>query len=386
MRFRLGAVGLLGVALALGSVPDAVEPAALNLEPGPRVMVVGDSVAHQFDGDYTWRYRLAMEFKRQQAPVNFVGPFNWAYGEANNYLVHGWDSQHDAQGATTIKNYLHLPPTPEDPGRGRLDIVPTMRTYLPDVIVAVMANNDLNNGLAGTRYGIPSIRDGLHYFGRAWAEPKVDQVITDVLAEYSTFVTAVRSVNPDVKIVIAEITSQLVPGWIRDRFNAALVTRIPSTATSPVTVAPTDDARWSQPGFTVDGVHTTPTGDLLMAQRIALGIRALPDPPLPRTPAIPQMTVPWTPALIPNVRTTRHRIYLNWARPARANTVLGVRVELVDVRTGTVTRGDFEKSPTWYSAVLRPGDYRVRIQGVRVTMRTPWSPWYDARIPPRPST
>ena len=38
-------------------------------------MVVGDSISHGFEGDYTWRYRLWQWFQSNNVAVDFVGSY-----------------------------------------------------------------------------------------------------------------------------------------------------------------------------------------------------------------------------------------------------------------------------------------------------------------------
>jgi lysophospholipase L1-like esterase len=40
-----------------------------------KVMVVGDSISHGHEGDWTWRYRIWEWFRQEHIPVRFVGPF-----------------------------------------------------------------------------------------------------------------------------------------------------------------------------------------------------------------------------------------------------------------------------------------------------------------------
>jgi lysophospholipase L1-like esterase len=40
-----------------------------------KVMVVGDSISHGREGDWTWRYRIWEWFDQQRIPVRFVGPY-----------------------------------------------------------------------------------------------------------------------------------------------------------------------------------------------------------------------------------------------------------------------------------------------------------------------
>src|SRR6185369_8676253 len=41
---------------------------------GHAMMVVGDSITQGFEGDYTWRYRLASHLASTGGNTNFVGP------------------------------------------------------------------------------------------------------------------------------------------------------------------------------------------------------------------------------------------------------------------------------------------------------------------------
>lgn len=42
---------------------------------GLRVLVVGDSMTHCNEGDFTWRYRISQWFSSQSITVDFVGPY-----------------------------------------------------------------------------------------------------------------------------------------------------------------------------------------------------------------------------------------------------------------------------------------------------------------------
>lgn len=40
-----------------------------------KIMVVGDSISHGREGDFTWRYRLYQWLKSEKVDFEFVGPF-----------------------------------------------------------------------------------------------------------------------------------------------------------------------------------------------------------------------------------------------------------------------------------------------------------------------
>jgi hypothetical protein len=382
MKLSLGTAALLVTALALGAVP-----AGAGLEPAvavskPRVMIVGDSVAHQFDGDYTWRYRLAREFTRQKEPVDFVGPFTWGYGTYHHYLATGWDSNHDAQGATLIKDFMDIKPVDGAPNWGRYNIYKTVKAYQPQLIVSVMGNNDVNNAMVLTTPTAPtSIRDQLKSEGRTPAvEARVDGLVDGVLKDYSSFIASARKARWNLRIVVAEVSSQLVEPWVRDKVNAALATRLRSTTSSTLVVAQTDDPKLALPGYTVDGIHTTPTGDMLFAQRIAQAINKAWRPLLGAAPRIPQVRVPWNPVLKPRITVASRQITVNWGLAARSNTVLGIRVKFTDVSKGTTRVDMYAKTASWTSDVLAPGKYTVQLQGIRGNMYSTWGAIYPVTV------
>ena len=40
-----------------------------------KIMIVGDSISHGHEGDWTWRYRIWQWFRRECVPAAFVGPY-----------------------------------------------------------------------------------------------------------------------------------------------------------------------------------------------------------------------------------------------------------------------------------------------------------------------
>lgn len=387
MRLRLGAASILVFGTTLAALPISAplpSAAAAKAAPAPpRIMIVGDSVAHQFDGDYTWRYRLGVEFKRQKEPVDFVGPFRWGYGQYNNYLAKGWDSDHGAQGATVIKDFLDIKPVPGAPNWGKYNIARSVAKYQPHLIVAVMGNNDVNNAMVLDPPGVqPSIRTQLQDEGRtATVEGRVDLLVSKVLQDFQSFVASARKARWNVRLVIGEITSQLVEPWVRDRVNAALVSQLRSTANSTLVVAQSDDPKFALSGYTVDGIHTTPTGDMVMAQRIAQAVNKAWKPLLGAPPKIPQVTVAWNPVLKPTITVSGNRLKVDWGLAARRNTVLGIRVKFINVKTRATSVTLHARTPSWTSAPLSSGKYTVQLQGVRGNMLSTWGTIYPVTVP-----
>src|SRR3954471_3326851 len=81
-RVAARAVSLaLSTALAVVGLADPASAAIGGAGPavgdgGPvKVMVVGDSMSHGAEGDWTWRYRLWEWFRSEGIAVDFVGPY-----------------------------------------------------------------------------------------------------------------------------------------------------------------------------------------------------------------------------------------------------------------------------------------------------------------------
>lgn len=50
---------------------------------GIRVLIVGDSMTHGFQGDHTWRYRIWEWFRDQGIAVTLVGPYTGTWPPAD---------------------------------------------------------------------------------------------------------------------------------------------------------------------------------------------------------------------------------------------------------------------------------------------------------------
>ncbi|CAH0045975.1 unnamed protein product [Clonostachys solani] len=73
--------------LWLGSVvlalPQNQTSKNTSVDAQPKFMIVGDSITHGADGDYTWRYRLWQWLKEQGYQPSFVGPYQGTHGPAD---------------------------------------------------------------------------------------------------------------------------------------------------------------------------------------------------------------------------------------------------------------------------------------------------------------
>lgn len=66
----LGCIGSVGV-LAVTMSPTAAF-AEVRVPSNPRILVVGDSISHGFEGDFTWRYRLKEHLTKSGVDADFV--------------------------------------------------------------------------------------------------------------------------------------------------------------------------------------------------------------------------------------------------------------------------------------------------------------------------
>lgn len=240
------------------SKPRAALPSDDDTPVGPlKLMITGDSISHEFAGDYTWRWRLWNEFKRQQTDVDFVGPRTGSTGAIPLPLVPWADDQHDALGGTRLSW--------EVPNIGE-----QVRTYQPDVMLLMMGFNDLNHGAP----------------------------MPDVVANMETYLNNVWAAKPDTRVVLHRILNTVVYPTTNPRTidiagtNAgfiALVNKFRSEG-RPITLA-SGYAGWVPRRHTVDGVHPTPTGETVIAQHYAYTLHALGV--LPQAPSLAKSYVPW---------------------------------------------------------------------------------------------
>ena len=296
-----------------------------------RIMLAGDSITQGFDGDFTWRYRLFEAFEREAVPVDFVGPRRFPYGGRETYLATGWDSDHDAVGGSTLWGNVS-------------SVGGAVATYTPDVLVAEYGTNDLVGGGASP---------------------------AELLASWRAYIANARAGNPDLKIVLGEVATPKAK--TRAEANAglqALATEL-TTPESPIVVADLDSPDWVPSRLTRDLVHPNPTGETVIAQKMADALVALGV--LSSTPAVAQAFVPWTPPLEPVVRRHGRRLAIDWARTRKTYRVHAVRVRVTNLRTGRSRTWSFARRPNrLVTPALPSGRYRVALRGSRGTTTSQW--------------
>ena len=355
MNAKLLAAGALAAALLIAGVPLGTSSATAGT--AKKIMLAGDSITQGRNGDYTWRYRFAMELKRQGVSnVDLVGPNRYphSFGSSgvHHYLASGWDADHDAVSGTTLSAQVG-------------SIGGQVATYQPDILVSFLGTNDLME--IARKY--PSATS-------AQLLPLYRQRIDEMIANWKLYISKARAAKSGLEIVLGEVVAPEVPVEIRDEYNADLadVARDSSVLQKPVVLAQLAGSIWSSPQYLYDGLHPTPTAETQLAQKFAEAINEAEPGFFPSEIKIQRAYVPWNPPLQTKIVVTGRRLNLSWAYTATANTVTKMRVKVTTVRSGSQRLGAFQSATRWKSQPLKPGTYRLSIQGSRGSMTSTWSP------------
>ncbi|MEU7894075.1 GDSL-type esterase/lipase family protein [Nonomuraea sp. NPDC049152] len=246
---------------------DAVDSAfnttwnvALTAETGASIMVVGDSITHGSEGDYTWRYRLANHFTAKGARVDFVGPRRGTYDKytdqrmiaqiegramppqefypgpsTGSYRDGNFDSEHNAMWGWTYVDAI---------GKIKADVAAAR----PDYLAVALGFNDIA------------------FWGGADA----------TIGYFKNFVAEARAAKPDLKILVSNVINRTeLPGyeWLNPAitdYKAKLlgVAASLSTPASPVHVVDVNTG-FNPVTDTYDGVHPNGLGEYKFAKAYA---------------------------------------------------------------------------------------------------------------------
>ncbi len=196
-----------------------------------KVMVVGDSISHGREGDWTWRYRIWEWLGQQRVPVRFVGPYTGP-------------SPPEAPRPPRPPRFAEDPPDPPPPFR-------TDGGYAAGVAREFLANSAhfsasgrqvdqakdlIAEQVAAYEPDLCLVELGFNDLGWRWCDP------VDLIAGMKHLINQARSAKPDLKFAIANIPQRTdMPGREdlpigTSAYNALLARRIPewSTARSPI--------------------------------------------------------------------------------------------------------------------------------------------------------
>ena len=257
---RLVAAALMLTSALAPSIPAHAD----GTEQPTRVMLVGDSVSHGLDGDYTWRYFSYKGLQQTGASVDFVGPHAGTYSDdgwfAGTYADPAFDQDHASRYGLSMWETLFYPGSEITPS------VEELMSHDPDVIVEALGVNDLM---------------------------VMNQTSEDLARYVEEFVGKARAVNPDVDVVVMPLPQV----WIErvPAYNALLpdVAAALSTPASRVVVTPV--AEFTRGVETYDDAHPTLVGMRKIAAAVSVGLEELgighavlmPEPGTTPTPSSP---------------------------------------------------------------------------------------------------
>lgn len=262
------------------AAPTPTEPEAT------RILVVGDSVTHGEDGQYTWRFFAHRGLVSGGANVDFVGPWKGTFpgGEtkdhwSGSYADPDFDADHASRWGLSMWEGLYVAsekaPAIED----------LVAEHEPDVVVELLGINDF-----------------------VWLELDAKQM----LGQVRLFVERARSAKPDIDFVLGTIPqtwlSKEIPAY--NKGLRSLATEL-STPWSRVVVTATPAFREGRD--TYDNAHLSNRGQVKMARVVldalnGLGIGGKVKVTMPpKNPRSPKATRPK-----PRV------VKVSWRRAARA--------------------------------------------------------------------
>ena len=195
-----------------------------------KFMVVGDSISHGREGDWTWRYRIWEWFRHEDIPARFVGPYKGTFPpdkpkpprppplaseRPHNDIPRSDGGYAHGISPDFLANSDHFSAGGRQAAQAKDLIFEQVDTYQPDFCLVQLGFNDLGWGVSGPEGTLASMKE------------LVDQA---------------RSAKPDLKFAIANVPFRsLVPGFaelpaITGRYNKLLASAVAewSTDKSPI--------------------------------------------------------------------------------------------------------------------------------------------------------
>ena len=263
----------------LAAAPVAVPAAAPARAAAPvKILIIGDSMTQGSAGDWSWRYRLAKHLTDHGASFDLVGHRDDLYDNvagvwgSHAYVDPVFDQVHSARWGMKLAD-LEVP------------IGTLVSTYHPDVVLAMLGDNDLSAGTTPTQVG--ALLEDLVDDARA-SQPGVAVVLGHDPRPHT---------QPNSPALNAEI----------DARAAAL-----DTPSARVVVANTD-AGYDDLQDTWDGAHPNARGELKIAAAFENALHQV-DAAFPAAGPIP--TVPLGPRIPPVLSATAGvgTVQLSWIR------------------------------------------------------------------------
>lgn len=182
-------------------------------------MIVGDSISHGAEGDYTWRYRIWQWLQSNNVPVDFVGPYKGTNPPDDITPPSPPSTEPRTFGGYALDaepfDSDHFAVWGRQAAQDKDQIAAHITTYMPDHLLIELGFNDLGWFVSGPEGTLESMK---------------------------ALVDNARAVKPDLKFAIANVPQRSHLGGrddlpiITDQYNELLVKAIPewSTDISPI--------------------------------------------------------------------------------------------------------------------------------------------------------
>lgn len=352
---------LVVVASIFASALTVAPSAAAQSDP-TRVLLLGDSVTHGFEGEHTWRFFADRSLDEAGASVDFVGPHTGTWSDEDQfggaYADPDFDTDHAARFGLSMFETLYYPAESAPP-------VAELMEADTEIMVLTLGFNDLVG---------------------------IDQQPGTTIGHARTIISQARAVNPGVDVVLFALP-QVWYDRVQD-YNAMLpvLAAEVSSETSRVVVTPT--AALELGVDTYDAAHPTTQGQEKIAAAVVASLDELgagvapepePEPGLVASPAAPpeaptttsplsvpaQVAVPVADAVVAAGAPRRVKVHLRGSRTV-VTWRMGARADHSLVRCGVVRR-----ETTTHRLVLRA---RARSCKVRSVNEAGASRWVRARV------
>lgn len=196
-----------------------------------KVMVIGDSISHGLEGDWTWRYRIWEWFGQQRIPIGFVGPYTGTVSP---------EAPHPPRPPRLVDDPPDPPPRLRTDGGYAAGVAPGFLAnsahFAANGRQAYEAKELVAEQVAAYQPDLCLVELGFNDLG--WRRCSA----LEVLSSMRQLVDEVRAAKPDVKLAIANIPQRTDLDGREDLpkstalYNGMLERCIPywSTAKSPV--------------------------------------------------------------------------------------------------------------------------------------------------------
>lgn len=333
------------------------------------IMVVGDSISHGIEGDYTWRYRLDKHLQSNGVYPDFVGPWSGTTytppSQPYDYPTHTTPPAFTGQYRDNVFDSDHFAKWGRMIRDAKNEVHTQVAQYQPGIVMVELGFNDLAWGVSNADTAVADMRELINQ-ARA-ARPNTIFLVANV--PHRTHMSAFPYINPTIDDYNGKI-------------GAALASV--STANSPVHLVdingPLDPAVDSY-----DGLHPNGVGEFKIARAFAntLSTKVGMGPQFGSVPTYVPDIVPETPTTI-TAQPVDAGIRVSWNHSFAAT---GYWLESRNVTWGQ----SFARLPlpipadSWTFAAERGHTYQFRVVAMHGSATSGTSPIAEAVANPKTS-